>query len=301
MAAAISQSAIYGRLAGGSWYETNSTWKVSNLYVSTLPGSEDVVSLTADDNMIDLNEASVTVFSMTLGAWESSLTKVVTLNVQSDLSTVNAIFIGAAGNNSGNGAMVVSNAVVTTKGSTLIGKTASGILTLDGGAVFQNTAWRIDMGADATIILNDGTLSMINGLLMVDGATVDINGSSELWLMNNDQTQSSDPLMQYINNGWISGNGLAGNVIATYDGTKTIVTASPSLPQAHLSINCSSSNVTITSIDLYPFASNVFEKCSDLGISDWTNVPPVSIGISSNSWTVPSVDRGEFFRIRSWF
>jgi hypothetical protein len=138
--------------------------------------------------------------------------------------------------------MVVSNATVATAGSTLIGKTAAGSLTLN-GAVFSNSAWRVDMGAQGTVALNgDSILSMVNGLLMVDGARVDINGGSELWIMGNDQTQTEDPIMQYIAAGWIYGNGTAGNVQAAWDGTKTIVTANTIPEPATISlmvISCS--------------------------------------------------------------
>ena len=525
MTAAVSQAAIYGRNVGGSWHETNDTWKISGSYVSTLPGSGDTASLVSADETVDLYEAVVSIGSLVVGSWDATFTKSVTLNVQSNLDTT-SVNIGSATSNSGNGILAVSNATVTTGGSTLIGKTAAGALIVDGGGVFQNTAWRIDMGSQGVLTVNDGTVSLVNGLIMAEGARVDINGTSEIWIMGNDQTQSSDPLMQYIFAGWIYGNGVAGNVEVTYDGTKTIVKAvvladtslarsaagswhdtyntwkyyggdhggeylyrvplsgdsvnltstenatinlyeesvmiknlilgqwggaesfmtllvntnltietgsisiastgnlgsgamvvsnavvstigttsigktssgsltvnggglfentawrvdvgsngvvtvndgvvsmtdallmedgavvevngdselwivgsdqtqqadvlmqyisdgwiygngvagnvtavydgsktivTAALPEAHLSISCSNSNAVLTSVDLSPLAlSNVLQKCSSLG-DEWIDVPPVSTGSSSNSWTVPSVDSGEFFRIRSWF
>ncbi len=225
MAAQSGFAAFYGRGVAGSWHETNNTWKVGGSFVSTLPGTSDVATLTSGfDGSIDLYEGAASVSSLIIGSYEATFTKTVTLNVQNALTVVNTTTIASGASHEGNGAMVVSGTTVSS-GNLKVGQTSFGALTLNGGAVFNNVNWRAEVGTNGTITLNDGTLSMINGLVMTNGARVDINGSSELWLMNNDQTQSYDPLMKYIASGWIFGNGVAGNVEATWDGTKTIVTA----------------------------------------------------------------------------
>lgn len=214
---------LYGRNVGGSWHETTSTWKVGDTFVSTLPEAEDSVALVSADETIDLSGDAVTILAITIGAWDTAMNKLVTLDVQTNFTTTNVINIGSTEGKAGNGAMVVSGAAVITAGTTSIGHTSAGSLTLNKGAKFSNSTWRVDMGPQATVTLNDGVLSMVNSLLMVDGARLDLNGDAELWILNNDQTQSGDPLMQYIAAGWIYGNGEAGNVRAAYDGEKTIL------------------------------------------------------------------------------
>lgn len=292
-------NASVSRAASGSWHDTLNTWKTSSGYIYRTPVLTDAITLTSTENAtVTLYEDSVEVRNMTLGSWGGA-EKTVTLLVNTNLSTVDGGLSIASTGNIGSGAMIISNATVSTIGTTLIGKTSSGSLTVNDGGLFENTAWRIDLGSNAVVTVNDGTVSMQDRLLMEEGGQVDINGDSQLWIEGMDETQSEDLLMQYISSGWIYGNGVAGNVDVTYDGSKTIVTAA--LPKAHLSISCSSSNAVLTSVDLSTLAlSNVLQKCSVLG-DEWIDILPVSTGTSSNSWTVSSEVDGEFFRIRSWF
>lgn len=213
------------RSAGGNWQDTVDTWKEGGSFTNRLPTTSDAVKLYSTESaIIDLYESAVSITSLSIGEWGGA-SKTVTLLVRNNLTTANAISIAITGN-LGSGAMIVSNATVSSASLTQIGKTSNGSLTIEGGGVFQNTAWRVDLGAYASVSIDDGRLSMLNNIIMADGATIDINGNSELWISGN-HTGGSANLTQYINSGWITGNGEAGNVDVIYDGAKTIVTAVP--------------------------------------------------------------------------
>lgn len=224
-------SASYGRAVGGDWYSTNNTWTIGGVYQTSVPGASDTVTLISADETIQLfgSGPAVTVSAISIGSYDATFTKLVTLDLQTNFTTTGAIGIGSVGAaNAGNGAMIVSNnSTVITTGTTVIGQTAQGSLTLNGGATFSNTNWRVDMGSQGTVTLNNGTLSMYNLLVMANGSRVDINGSSQLWILGNNLTTPGSPLLQYISSGWIYGNGISGNVQTAWDGSKTIVTAVP--------------------------------------------------------------------------
>ena len=217
---------VYGRNNNGNWHDTNTTWTIGGYSVSTLPGSGDTATLmSVNGATINLYESPVMVSGIIIGSWEAALTKTVTLNVWANLSTTAAVTIGANAN-AGNGTMIIaSNASVSVGGSATIGTNAYGKLTINDGGSFTN-AWLLTIGEKGTVEINDGLLWMRNNLSMIDGATINICGDSELWI-NNDQTGLGSNLSQYIASGWITGNGVAGNLKVVYDGTKTIVTAIP--------------------------------------------------------------------------
>ena len=217
---------VYGRNNNGNWHDTNSTWTIASAYVNTVPGSGDTATLmSVNGATINLYESPVIVGGIIIGAWESTLAKTVTLNVWANLSTTAAVAIGANAN-AGNGTMIIaSNASVSVGGSATIGTNAFGTLTINDGGSFTN-AWQLTIGDKGSVEINDGLLWIRNNVVMTNGASVDICGASEFWI-NGNHTGAGSNLSKYIADGWITGNGVAGNLSVVFDGTKTIVTAIP--------------------------------------------------------------------------
>jgi hypothetical protein len=226
----IANAADYGRFAGGSWHSTQNTWRIgSGDYTGQLPGAEDAVRLVSKNETIELSEAPVSLLSLNVGSWDAGLKNTVTLTVRTNLTAKNltiGFLNGAPASQWGNGELIVSGTTVAAGGTTSIGGTGSGRLKVINGGKFENPVWRIALGAEGKITIDDGIVSMKNSLDMAEGSSVEINGKSELHIVGNNQSRSGSPLLKYIRDGWISGDGVAGNVQVVYDGEKTIVRVS---------------------------------------------------------------------------
>ena len=221
---------IFGRFSSGSWHDLKGTWRIGSEFVEKLPGSDDVVQLISKDEIIELSDASVTVKSLGVGSWEPGLVQKVVLIVRTNL-TAELINIGFSKDvprqRWGSGELVVSGGEVITHGNTFIGGTGNGTLTVSNGGVFRNNAWRITLGSTGKIVIDDGIVSMKNGVLMEEGAIIHINGTSQLHISGSNQSRAGSPILDYIKSGWIFGNGTAGNVLITYDGQKTVISVPP--------------------------------------------------------------------------
>lgn len=219
-------AASYGRFAGGSWHSTENTWRIGSDYTGALPGTGDVVRLVSKNEIIEISDAPVVLGSLYVGSWDAALQNQMTLEVRENL-TANVLAIGylpgAPAQQWGNGELIVSGATVTAGGTVFIGGMGGGSLVVSDGGRFENNKWRIQLGANGKITIDDGIVSLKNSLVMEEGAAVYINGDSELHIVGNNQTVGGSLLWKYILNGWIYGDGAAGDVQVSYDGEKTIV------------------------------------------------------------------------------
>ena len=217
---------IFGRFAGGSWHDQKNTWRIDGNFVEKLPGSADAVQLVSQNKTIELSDSPVIVKALNIGTWDPGLTQKAVLVVRTNLTAevINIGFLKDAPNNQwGNGELVVSGAEVATKGITAIGGMGSGTLTVSNGGVFRNNTWRIALGKGGKLVIDDGVVSMKNGLTMEEGSVIHINGKSQLQILGINLSRYGSPVLEYIQSGRIFGNGTAGNVQVIYDGDKTII------------------------------------------------------------------------------
>lgn len=68
---------------------------------------------------------------------------------------------------------------------------------------------------------------------------------------------------------------------------------------ATLSISYGETNISVTSLNLTPEATNTLHIKADLLLEDWLPVGDVFTGSSSNTWTVPNTNDSSFFRLIS--
>lgn len=210
-----------------TFWDTPKSWHNTEIWSTGVVGStNDDVSVVSkpEDLTVNLFESAVTVNTLRLGRYAGANPAVATLHVTTNLTVANFVNIAYAG---GNASFIVDGAMVSSGASTSIGHADyAGTLTVDAGGVYELVG-TFSMYTNSTVTVNDGIVKALapsgSRISMKEGAAFYLNGSSQLWL-GGDQTGAGSVFNGYVDNGWIYGDGVAGNVQAVYDGEKTIVT-----------------------------------------------------------------------------
>jgi len=217
--------------SGVKAFETDATiWKNAVLPTS---GNHTLSMSSQYDSTVSITTTSYSFTDVKIGRYDQApFPTTLTLNVSQDLTATGLFKIGADG-----GSAVVdiigAGTVVSAVGNVTIGDgttVATGELKLTSGSTFVTTSAFV-MNSNSTVNVVDGTLKMLQtdiignvSLLMSEGAILDLQGDSELWLTG-DQTIASSDFNTYLASGWITSNGNTGaaNFSQVYDGTNTIV------------------------------------------------------------------------------
>ena len=217
--------------SGVKAFETDATiWKNAVLPTS---GNHTLSMSSQYDSTVSITTTSYSFTDVKIGRYDQApFPTTLTLNVSQDLTATGLFKIGADG-----GSAVVdiigAGTVVSAVGNVTIGDgttVATGELKLTSGSTFVTTSAFV-MNSNSTVNVVDGTLKMLQtdiigniSLLMSEGAILDLQGDSELWLTG-DQTIVSSDFNTYLASGWITSNGNTGaaNFSQVYDGTNTIV------------------------------------------------------------------------------
>lgn len=222
----------YQRGVSGEWSESGS-WKVQNSAVEDIPSENDkAVLLSAVNGTVSLSSSDAEIEELVVGIWNGALNKLVTFNVRKNLIVDRAVNIGASELRPGNGAMTVEGAEVTTGFAQLgTSNNGTGTLTVNAGGHFECTSGRLQMAAKSEATVNaGGIISMEKLLTMEEGAKLYLNGTGEVWVMGRNVAKNSSDLTDFIADGWIYGDGIAGKVKAVYDGDKTVISVSAEAP-----------------------------------------------------------------------
>ena len=225
--------------SGVKAFETDATiWKNAVLPTS---GNHTLSMSSQYDSTVSITTTSYSFSDVKIGRYDQApFPTTLTLNVSQDLTATGLFKIGADG-----GSAVVdiigAGTVVSAGGNVTIGDgttEATGELKLTSGSTFVTTSAFV-MNSNSTVNVVDGTLKMLQtdiirnvSLLMSEGAILDLQGDSELWLTG-DQTVVGSNLNNYITSGWIlaDGNTGAANFSQVFDGANTIVSVVALVPE----------------------------------------------------------------------
>ena len=187
------------------------------------------------NSTVNLINAAVSSKTLKVGSVGDAGNYTATLNVFQNFTTAEILQVGV----SANGILNVIGATVSSGGNATFGNTTTtGVMNITSGGTFQTTSAFV-MNANSTVTVTDGTLKMLQtdiitnvSLSMLEGAILDLQGDSQLWLTG-DQTVVGSNLNNYITSGWIlaDGNTGAANFSQVFDGANTIVSVVALVPE----------------------------------------------------------------------
>ncbi len=204
-----------------SWHDTNG-WKNGILVPSGTGQSVNLVSKPIDYK-VELRKSAVSLKNLTVGCYGTPASNTATLLVENNLVVSGKVLIGSH-NTIGAGRVEIGHATLSSVNNSEIGKTSNGSLIINRGGMVAVSPGRVYLYGKGSATVNEGVFSIGDVLIMTNGAALHLNGFAQLRIEGEDATGGGNRLTQYINDGWIYGDGIPGNVQAISDGTSTVVT-----------------------------------------------------------------------------
>lgn len=216
MFSAISSDAVVIRTVGGEWFDDAANWSTG----SFPQVSDGVTRVETPDNStsitLSLSSASATIDTLTLGLGEGATTQ--TLVVQTNLTAQTAVNVAISGSQLTYSTLTVDGGVALSPsfylGTTGSGAASSGTVSVvNGGVIDASTQFYMRERSSATVGTDSSILT--GSLVMDSGALLYLEGTAEVVFGGN--LLSDEDLNSYIDNNWIYGDGVAGDVQLSYN------------------------------------------------------------------------------------
>lgn len=232
LAAGLTQAAAIRYMNSGD-YLVAANWQGG-----VIPGAIDQARMNWGNNTVTLAGLAPTILNLQTGVDESGT---LVINSGGSLTSTGWSMIGAAGGGGGlatTGTLTINNGgvmnvnshfwsgVATSTGVTNIN--SGGILNVGGILGLGSVDAVNPSGGVASVFINDGGIFNLGnihgaGTSIQPGSVLDISGSGQL-IISGDKVGS---IGNYVTAGQITGNGVVGDVVATFDSGFTTVTAIP--------------------------------------------------------------------------